>query len=357
MVAKKIVRIIIFVGSLFIFSIGCATEPETTPPIAGTTEVLVIDPNQESLDLDREVVATQPLKIAFMTKAKSEEEILDSLWLTAIYDAAQQASEDFNVSLEFVYSGCTDLTIENGEDCAEAQIRVINALIEQGDIDGLVLIPLESNRLVPVVEKVINSGIPVITYDTPLNSDKLLTAVAFNNFEAAELMGEWVQAQLEPKSNVLILEGNRTNANANQRKDGFLSGLGTGDINILGLETGNWDDREGRAITNQWLETHEDIDGILAANDSMAIGAAQAVRAAGRTGILITGFDANTAALEEISAGRIGATIDQTPGLQTRIAIQLMVRHLENGDQFPSVVSLPKIVLINQENITDYYSP
>ncbi|NEP43103.1 MAG: sugar ABC transporter substrate-binding protein, partial [Okeania sp. SIO2H7] len=65
-------------------------------------------------------------------------------------------------------------------------------LIETEEIDGIIIGSSDSIRLVPAVEKAINSGIPVIAMDTPLNSDRILTFVGFDNFAAGKSMGEWV---------------------------------------------------------------------------------------------------------------------------------------------------------------------
>ena len=83
---------------------------------------------------------------------------------------------------------------------------------------------------------------------------------------------------------------------------------------------------------------------------------AEAVIEAHRQGIMITGFDATDVGLAAIDAGQVAATIDQAPGKQARLAIQLLLRHLEKGETFPSIIFMPEIPLVTQENVGDYLS-
>lgn len=236
----------------------------------------------------------------------------------------------------------------------EAQIRSLDNLIREGRIDGVIIAPVDTNRLSPVVEKAVAAGIPVIVYDTPLNAEGVLTFVGFDNFKAGRLLGRWVVEQLGGRGNVLILEGPQGNQNALDRRNGMLAGLREGDINVLGLRSGHWQRQEAQRITAGWLERFSDIDAILAADDVMALGAADAIDSAARQGIIVTGFDANADALLAIRYGRMHATVDQLPKQQARHAVELMVRHLESGTEFPPTQLWSDIRLITAENVIEF---
>jgi ribose transport system substrate-binding protein len=218
----------------------------------------------------------------------------------------------------------------------------------------LVIAPFDSDRLAPVVDKAVAAGIPTVAMDTPISTDRVLALVAFNNFTAGQDMGKWVVTELGGKGKALILDGPRSEQNATDRRKGFLAGLQTGNIDVLNTKSGDWEIGPARQITADWLAKEAEVNVILAANDNMALGAAQAVAAAGRSGILITGFDATDAALTGIRTGQIAATVDQAPGEQARLAVQLLIRHLETGETFPPIVSLPKIQLVTRKNIGNY---
>ncbi|NEO27273.1 MAG: sugar ABC transporter substrate-binding protein [Kamptonema sp. SIO4C4] len=265
------------------------------------------------------------------------------LYQVQVWEGAQEAAEDFGLQVELLPNTC--------HTCVEDQIRAINNRLQEGGIDGMVIMVTDSIRLAPVIEKAINQGIPVVAMDTPLNSEDILTFVVFDNVAGGKVMGEWVVEQLKGQGNVLLLDGSLEQQNAVDRKNGFLAGLKSGDIDILDTRSADWSQEKAKTITQNWLDQYSDIDAIMAANYAMALGAREAVEAVQRDDILITGFDAMPPALKAIQEGKIAATIDQTPALQARLSLQLLLRHLENGETFPDRVIMPDIPLINQANI------
>jgi ribose transport system substrate-binding protein len=163
-----------------------------------------------------------------------------------------------------------------------------------------------------------------------------------------------VVEQLAGRGKVLILDGPPGNQNALERRNGLIAGLSEGDIDVLGIRTALWERQAAHDITAEWLEQHGVIDAILAASDMMALGTIDAIAAAGRAGIIVTGFDANAEALLAIRNGRLHATVDQAPTQQARRAMHLMVRHLESGVSFPPVLLFDSIHLITAENVFYY---
>jgi ribose transport system substrate-binding protein len=236
----------------------------------------------------------------------------------------------------------------------EEQIRIVEDLIQQG-VDAIAISPTDTNGLAPVVEQAIEAGIPVVVHGTPVNSDMPLTFVGFDNTAAGRVMGEWVKEQIGGSGKVLILEGPPGHQNANNRRDGFLAGLGDG-VEVLSQQRAQWQRSEALRITEDWLQRYPEVDAILAANDEMALGASEAVAASGREGIIITGFDANEDAVIAISEGRMHATIDQVPQLQSRQAVQLLVQHLESGKTKTFEPSIPwqDITVVTQENAEEF---
>jgi ribose transport system substrate-binding protein len=328
-----------------------ATTPRSPPPIpaaiaSSVTPTLPANP--------AEMVATRPWRIAFIPKFKlyGETGTLSSYWQPA-WEGARKAGSDFGVDVRLVTSDVLGLS-----DAAyvEPQIRLVADLIARGKLDGLVIAPFDSGRLAPVVDKAVAAGIPTVAMDTPIDSDRVLTFVAFDNSAGGRVTGEWVVQQLGGKGKALILDGPQDQQNAVDRRNGFLVGLQTGSIDILDTKTADWEIEPARQATAAWLREFPEVDAILAANDNMAIGAAQAVAAAGRPRILITGFDATDAALIAIEAGQISATIDQAPAEQARLAIQLLVRHLETGESPPGIVLLSRILMVTKANAGTYLS-
>jgi len=336
---------------------GCRGATDTAPSAQESsppTQTTALTGQTRSVDLTTEIQATRPWKIAFIPKGKTYAKTgnLSAYWQPA-WEGAKQAGHDFGVDVELV---ALNVSCETDAECVEPQIRLIADLIERGDIDGIVVAPLDSNRLAPVLDKTIAAGIPVIAMDTPVNSDRLLTFVVFDNFTGGKVLGKWVVERLGGQGKALILEGPSDQQNALDRRNGFLAGLQSGNVDVLGSQSADWEIDPAHQIASAWLRKFSQVDVILAANDDMALGAARAVAEAGRQGILITGFDATEVGLAAVATGQMAATVDQAPGKQARLAVQLLVRHLERDETFPSIILMPEIPLVTRENIRDYRS-
>jgi len=295
------------------------------------------------LAIAEEIKATKPWKIIFATKDNQ------NLYNLQAWSGAEEAGKDFGVQMMWLSNDCNE--------CVKEQIIAITEAIASGGIDGMIVMATDSVRLAPAIEKAIDAGIPVIAMDTPVNSDRLETFVVFDNYTAGMRIGEWVVEQLQGRrGRVLLLDGSESHQNGIDRRNGFLAGLQKGDIEFLEAKSGHWKYSDAKKITAEWLQRFDRIDAIVAANDDMALGACDAVVAANRHEILVTGFDAVQPALRAIKQGKMAATIDQLPKTQARLAVQLMLRHLETGETFPPQVMISDIALITQGNIDDYLS-
>jgi ABC-type sugar transport system substrate-binding protein len=296
----------------------------------------------------RETKALRPWRIAFIPKFKyyGKTGALSSYWGLA-WEGARKAGTDFGVEVSLIASKAPG---ETDADYVEPQIRLVADLIARGGCDGLLIAPFDSNRLAPVIEKAVAAGIPVVAMDTPVNSDRALTLVAFDNASGARAVGEWVVVKLGGRGRVLLLDGPPDQQNAIDRKSGFLAGLRTGDIDVLNAKSADWEIEPARAIMAGWLKKYPRIDAVLAANDNMALGAARAIAEAKRRGIVVTGFDASEEAKAAIREGRMAATVDQAPGDQARLAIQLLIERLESGTLPPSRVLLSEISIVTRDS-------
>lgn len=263
---------------------------------------------------------------------------------------AETAAQEFGVNLSIISPNKPQTT-----EFVEDQIMLMANLIQTGEIDGVIIGPTDSIKLVAVVEKATRAGVPVITMDTPLNTEQILTFVGFDNFTAGKSMGKCVVKKLGGKGKVVILDGAPDRDNTIARRNGFIAGLNTGKIKILATASAKWNQAEAKNISAKWLKIFDEVDGIIALNDSMALEAGQAVKDAKYQEIIITGFDGLESGIQGIKKGEITATINQAPEKQARLAIQLMIRHLENRESYPNIVLLEDIKMIILENIENYY--
>lgn len=328
---------------------GCQFNPSSSPEVKETPTQETSPENSSTTspqkDYIKGVTATQPWKLVFVAKDKINPEtgeIQDAFW-EKVWQGIQEASEELGIEAELVPNDC--------QTCVEEQITAIAKLLET-DLDGMIVGVVDSLQLVPVLEKAIDQEIPVVAVDTPLNSDRILSLVGFDNYQAGEKMGKWVVQQLPEGGKVALLNGPLDQQNAVERRKGFLAGLETGqNIEIVATQDANWETDKAKEVTETWLQKYPDLDVIVSANDRMALGAAAAVEAAQKDDIMITGFDALDIGREALAEGKIQATIDQGGRQQGRLAVYLLVRHLENQETFEKFVPLPEIPLLTQDNL------
>lgn len=329
---------------------------DTTVPTL-TDQAIPISKGKLPVDLMAKIHATKRWNIIFAVKeGLSQDGTLGPYWQRG-WEALRKAGQDFGVEVSLLPSGqgCNRVA-QPSVDCAQWQIRQIIDLVKAKNTDGIVLAATDSNRVVPAVERAIEAAIPIVAVDTPVNSDRLLAMVAIDNFESGKAMGQWVGRQIGAGGNVLLLTGSPDEQNAIDRRNGLLTGLKTADVHLLDIQAANWSKNDAKALTTARLRKYPKIDAIVASNDDMALGAAEAVRESGRQGIRITGFDAQRMALEAIKAGRLTATIDQPIDRHARLALQLLIHYLETGETFQSPMLLPETKIITKENVADYLS-
>jgi len=295
-----------------------------------------------------EINATRPWKfvVAIKDKVNDYGKVVAPVW-EIVWESAQKAAADFGVEVTLLPNPC--------QTCVKDQIKAIDSLTKSPKIDGLVIGVVDSVALSPVVEKLIDAGIPVIALDTPLTSNRLLTSVGFDNFAGGKAIGEWVVGQLQGKGQVAILNGPTGQQNAIDRGNGILAGLQQSNIEIVATGVGNWETDLAKKVTTQWLSRYPKLKAIVAASDKMALGAYAAAKIANRS-LLITAFDTSNEVKEAIKNGAVGATISQGFDRQARLSIQLLIRHLEKKETFPPfVVPLSEITLITKNNVSNYY--
>ncbi len=209
--------------------------------------------------------------------------------------------------------------IRNETDLAQ-QVALVEQMVARG-VDAIVVAPADSKALVPVLKRAQDAGIVVVNIDNRLDHDVLaetgakIPFVGPDNREGARLVGEELAKHLQRGDKVAILEGVPTAFNAQQRRAGFEEAMQSAGIAVATVQSASWEMEKANAVTAAILTSHPGLAAILASNDSMALGAAAAVKAGGKEGqVHIVGFDNITAAQDLIREGRLLATADQHGG-------------------------------------------
>ena len=225
----------------------------------------------------------------------------------------------------------------------EKQMQIVENLLQRR-VDALLITPSGSREIVPAVVKANEAGIPVVVVDTRVDAPALEEAgglvasfIGSDNVDGGRIAGRFVAERLGGQGRVAVLEGIPGHETGDSRLTGFREVLaGHPGIEIVSSQTANWERDQAFNVTQNVLQSHPDLDAIFAANDVMALGAVEAVAAAGRTGqIVIVGFDAQEDARTAIREGRMDATIAQNPREMGRLAL-ISADRLLRGETVPA---------------------
>ncbi len=198
-----------------------------------------------------------------------------------------------------------------------AQINLVNQMIAQ-NVDAIVLAPADSKALISVSKKAKQAGILVINIDNKFDVPTLaqekvkIPFVGPDNRKGAEAVGDYLGKQLSPGSKVAIIEGLPGAFNGIQRKLGFEDAMKEGKIDVVTSQAADWETAKANQVTSAIITQNPNINAILACNDSMALGAVAALKAAGKeASVKVVGFDNITAVQQLIKEGKMLATADQ----------------------------------------------
>jgi ribose transport system substrate-binding protein len=206
--------------------------------------------------------------------------------------------------------------IRNESDLAQ-QVALVEQMMAQG-VDAIVIAPADSRALVPVLAKALRQKIVVVNIDNKLDEATLGQAgidvpfVGPDNRAGARAVGLALAPRLAQGSAVAILEGIPTAFNAQQRRLGFEDAMREAGMRVVAVQSAQWEQDQANTMAAALLREHPDLAAILASNDNMALGAAAAVRQAGRGGrVAVAGFDNIAAAQQLLKEGRLAVTADQ----------------------------------------------
>lgn len=233
----------------------------------------------------------------------------------------------------------------NGE--IEKQINDIESFITMG-MDCILIHAGDSNALNPSIAAAKEAGIPIVNLNTRADTKDITVYVGSDDYDAGALQGEWLSEKTNGVANVGVLVGQPGHTASIGRAAGreatFFSKYDT--ITLLDEQTGSWTREEGMRITEDWLQKYPDMNVIVADNDDMALGAAQAVAAAGLSdAILICGVDAVDDAVTAIKDGTLDMSVFQDGASQAKKAVDVAYDIIVNGATYDADVMIPFIAV------------
>jgi inositol transport system substrate-binding protein len=250
-----------------------------------------------------------------------------------------------------------DITIveSDGQRSSPKQTADIEAAITKG-VDGIIISPNEVDALAPALQEAVDAKVPVVTIDRRVDKvPGILAHVGADNVKGGEAQGELVMKLFPNGAKVMNLQGQSGSSPAIDRNKGLHNVLDKAKdkYKFVFEDTAGFDRAKGLSMTESALDAMKSPpDVIVCANDDMALGALEALKARNLLGkVALIGFDALPEALGQIKAGNQTATIEQMPGGQSRGALDALVAFLRDGKQPEQKVTLLTPIAITKDNL------
>jgi len=252
---------------------------------------------------------------------------------------------------------------QNADGDPAKQLNQIEQLVSR-KVDAIILSPIDTNGIIPVIKKANEANIPIIAFDRTALEGNIDSFVRSDNFEMAGAAAKWMAEQLkerygEYKGNIVNLQGLMSSTPGQERDKGFLDVLNLyPDINIIATQAADFDQTKGFDKMMSIIQANRNvkIDGVLGANDENVLGALQAIKqqnlfkpVGDPDHIFLTGIDGSKQALEAIRNGEMDITVSQHPIQSAEATVQLAIAKIY-GKDVPKDVRWPYKV-ISKENI------
>jgi inositol transport system substrate-binding protein len=260
-----------------------------------------------------------------------------------------------------------DLQVEDAQNDVAKQLDQVNNFIASG-VDAIIVNPVDTSATQALTDVAAAAGVPLVYVNRqPINVDTLPDNQAFvasnevesGTLETIEVCRLFAEAG-KSEANVYVMMGELSNQAAVQRTadihDVMAAGKCAVTLNILDEQTANWSRDQAQTLMTNWLSTGAAFDGVIANNDEMAIGAIQALKAAGVSmdDVVVAGIDATQDALLAMAAGDLDATVFQDAAGQGAGSLDAALK-LARGESVDQKVYIP-FQLVTPANIGDYTS-
>ncbi|BAB07451.1 ribose ABC transporter substrate-binding protein RbsB [Halalkalibacterium halodurans] len=249
---------------------------------------------------------------------------LNNPFFVTLQEGAEAKAEELGVDL---------ITVDAQDDDAK-QISDVEDLIQRG-VDLILINPTDSTSVTSAIAAANAAGIPVITVDRGAEGGEVVSHIASDNVAGGEMAGELLKELVGEGAEVAELEGIPGSSAARERGEGFHN-VAEGSLEVAAKQTANFNRAEGLTVMENILQSNPEITGVFAHNDEMALGALEAIDAAGRDDIVIVGFDATDDAVAAVEAGRLAGTVAQQPTLigETAVATAFSVLSGDDVEEF-----------------------
>lgn len=232
--------------------------------------------------------------------------------------------------------------VPNKPDDVDEQKAMVDQVLKDRP-DAVIFIPVDDAAMIESVKKLNDAKIPIVLVSNPLPG-QFVTYVGADDFEIGYREARYLFEKLGGKGKIVVIEGTPAAPTNRERLRGYQRAFAEfPGIQVLGSGIGNYQQVDARRVMEKLLAEHAEIDAVLSANDSMALGVLEALKAASRTAVVI-GINGIVPAVKQIESGGMLASVDFNMFKIGCTAARAAVRHL-NKEPLPEKVMLPAEVI------------
>lgn len=248
----------------------------------------------------------------------------------AVKAGADQAAEEFGVKVTFEGP--------DNETMVDKQIDMLAAALANKPA-AIGFAALDSQAAIPLLRQADEAGIPVVAFDSGVDSDIPVTTATTDNLAAAGLAADKMAELIGGSGQVAVVAHDQTSRTGIDRRDGFLNTMKEKypDIEVVSVQYGDGDHLKSTEVAKAIMTANPDLKGIFGTNEGSAIGVVNAVRETGAEGLVVIGYDSGTAQKQAIMDGTMAGAITQNPvgiGYETVKAAVAATK----GEELPEVI-------------------
>src|SRR3954447_13965478 len=247
-------------------------------------------------------------------------------------------------------------SVASHDDDPNKQSELIDAAISR-KADAIILDNAGADASIGPVQKAKDAGIPVFLIDREINQTGIAAAqIVSNNSQGAQLGAQQFVKSLDGKGKYVELVGKESDTNAGVRSQGYKDVLSQyPDLKRVAQQSANWDQQEAFTKMETILQRNRDIDGVIAGNDTMALGAVAALKSAGLLDkVKVVGFDGSPDMISAIKKDQVEATVLQRAALISEMAVQQADEVIKNGKPSKPEKQSIDCVLVIKSNADEF---
>ncbi|RIK55402.1 MAG: BMP family ABC transporter substrate-binding protein [Chloroflexi bacterium] len=249
----------------------------------------------------------------------------------AVKAGAEQAAADLNV--EITFEG------PESEAMVDKQIEMLQAALAKNP-DAICLAALDSQAVIPLLEEAQAAGIPVVGFDSGVDSDIPVSTAATDNVAAAALAADKMAELIGGEGKIAVIVHDQTSRTGIDRRDGFVNRIESEypNIEIVDVQYGGGDHLKSTDLAKAIIQANPDLKGFFGANEGSAIGVLNAVTELGKEGqIVVIGYDSGKQQMDAVRSGVMAGAITQNPiGIGYK-CVEAALKAI-NGEEVPKVI-------------------